>query len=144
MSLDFRLNNIKDFQTVCWEWRTPGVEKDGKKLNPLTEGLIWSTMAIGLGEITEKNIDEWMARLAITDKLFGTMSVKWDGEKKIEMPYTREELVMHIGLTTNVTNEKRPSWLKRTTTRFMEETDYKLQRAARQRAEEEAKKAEAA
>lgn len=125
MSLNFKLDKIKDYKTLCWV----RLDADGEKLNPVTDGLIWSTMSIGLGEITEKNINEWLVRLQFSDKLFGTLLIKaGENGERVERPITREELVAHIGLRTNVTNETRAKWMKRMTERFMSDAEYALRK----------------
>lgn len=117
MSLNFKLDKIKNYETVT---------RKGDELNPVTNALIWSTMSVGLGSITEKNLQEWLVRLAFSDKLFGTM-LKKDGEDR---PFTRDELVAHIGLSCNVCDESRVKWTKRMTEHFMREAEYKLKKAA--------------
>ena len=110
MSLNFKLDKIKNYTEVCHK---------GEELHPVTNGLIWSTMTVGLGEITAKNIDEWLIRLALADKLFGTMMFVGSGPNERQpRPFTREELVAHIGLTTNVSNETRNQFTKRQTEHF--------------------------
>jgi len=119
MSLNFRFEKIKNWETVT---------KDGDRMSVVTESLIWSTMGVGLGKITEENVDEWMIRLAFLDKLMGPMMVR-DGEPR---PFTREELVAHIGLYTNVTNEVRTRWAKRVMENYFKEEEYRMKRAMEQ------------
>lgn len=115
MSLNYDLTSIKDHESVCFI---------GGNLNTVTEGIIFSSMTVGLGEITPKNVDEWMIRLTMADKLFGTI-LKLDGQQR---SLTRQEIEAHIGLKTNVRNEKRPSWSKRMTEQFFREEEYKITR----------------
>src|SRR5581483_2508285 len=98
MSLTWNIEKVKDYDTVCW------IEGE---LNPITNTLIWATMSVKLGEITEKNAAEFYARLAITEKITGPSVVK-DGE-----PYyiTPEDVEAHIGLYCNVINESRTKFL---------------------------------
>ena len=117
MPLTFKLDKIKNYETVT---------RTGTELNPVTNALIWSTMSVGLGSITEKNLNEWIVRLEFSDKLFGTM-LKKDGEDR---PFTREELVAHIGLSCNVVDETRVKWTKRMTEHFMREAEYKMKKVA--------------
>lgn len=114
MSLNFRLTNVKDWETVCY--------KDDR-MNVVTEGLIWATMSVGLGEIKANNIDEWLLRLSLSDKLFGTQLFT---AKREQRPFTREELEQHIGLTTNATNETRLQFQKRVVNSFLEEKKREL------------------
>ena len=79
-------------------------------LNPMTSGLVWSMMSVGLGVISEKNVGEFIFRLRLTDKLFGTML----SNDKGPMPISDDEVRAHIGLSTNVSDESRTTWVKRT------------------------------
>lgn len=54
MSLDWNLSKIKNNKEVCWK---NGIMKAE------THELIYSTIAVGIGEITEKNWREFLARL---------------------------------------------------------------------------------
>ena len=94
MSLDWKIDKIEDYQTVCWH--------DGK-LNPLTHKLIWETMVTGLDEITKDNLEEWLFRLAVTYRVYGS-----DGDK-----ITREDLEQHIGLRTNASRMTHAKFMKR-------------------------------
>lgn len=69
----------------------------------ITNGLIWSTMALDMGEIDAKG--EFATRLAIYYRLFP------DGEVKI----TTAQVQAHVGLRCNVTTRTRGQWLKRMT-----------------------------
>lgn len=53
MSLNWSFSRVKNWQDVCFE----GPE-DNRTMKKDTECLIFSTMAVGLGEITKKNIKE--------------------------------------------------------------------------------------
>ena len=67
---------------------------------PVTEGLIFVTMAVGLNEITLKNIDEWAIRL----RLYAAVNPN----------AARLEAGLHarIGLHTNASRMTRPQFLK--------------------------------
>lgn len=115
MSLDFKLSDIADYETVCW------IEDDqeGKRMNPVTEGLIFATMAIGIGEITKTNVEEFYGRLMVYERLRGAMlrvpNPVEDAEPAfIDRPFTFDEVVAHIGLRTNVfPKEPMGRWTKR-------------------------------
>jgi hypothetical protein len=101
MALTFDLMNIENY-------RETGYDRDGN-LRPLTELLIFTTISAGLGEITEKNVEEFYARMVVIHKLHDIGIVE-DG---IERMITPEEVRNHIGLTTNVGNETRAQWVRR-------------------------------
>jgi hypothetical protein len=108
MALTYDLKKIAGHESLCWV---------GEKMNPVTEGLIYSTMSVGLGSITAANVDEWMARLDYSDRLFGTM-LKTGTESR---PFTRAEVEAHVGLVVNVSDEKRKGWASRLTDSFFRE-----------------------
>lgn len=99
MSLDFRLKNIKDWESVCY---FTDEETGQQKLNPVTQILTFCALAIGLQEITENNIDEWEVRLEILSQIGNYMGVMPDdaGVLKDWNP-GRAELEQHLGLWTN-------------------------------------------
>lgn len=92
MSLDFRLDEIVGYRTLCW--------RDDKTMNPVTENLIWATMNVGIGHIRADNVNEFFMRLQITEFVYG---------KSVYNPNTNESLLTleaitaHIGLSTNAT-----------------------------------------
>lgn len=98
MSLDFDLGGIKNYKELCWT----DAETGGKRLAGLTHTLVWDTMVIGLNEVTEKNIDEWMYRLHIMDRAY---------PRGFEI--TRQDLVNHIGLRTNTSTLTRAAFKKK-------------------------------
>lgn len=108
MSLNWELKDIADWQSVC---RTP----EGR-LAPVTEALIWTTMAVGIGDLSEKNAGEFYARMKLLRALDGGIGVYDEtGERAI----TADEVRAHIGLWTNATTEKRDAWVKHVTARQM-------------------------
>ena len=104
MSLNWDLTNIKNAKELCW------VESDeeGKvELNPITDALIWATMFVGIGRITEKTVDEFTMRLMEWEKLMGGILLNPEG--KSCMP-NYMDVLFHVGLSTNVTEMKPAKW----------------------------------
>lgn len=102
MSLNWSIENVKDNQELI----------DDANESAITESLIWLTMAVGIGEITEDTVDEFVNRATIVQALHGAYMFK--GAE----PYyiTRDHIVRRIGLHTNVGGpEPRTKWLKRWT-----------------------------
>lgn len=96
MSLDFNVTRIPNHEKVtteirdgreCWHW--------------LTESLVFHCLGNDMQEITEKNLDEFMIRMRIRERVFGCS------------PLTREQVASHIGLSTNVSNKTRSQFLKK-------------------------------
>jgi len=100
MSLDWDLRNIADSGTVCWS--------EGK-MNVVTECLIWSTLIVGMGEITNENWKEFLIRLRIYDNLFGSFLYRKGEASKV----TVQEMISHIGLKTNVPYERPGPWARK-------------------------------
>lgn len=103
MALNFDVSKIKDYQRVTTD------PANKSKWHPVTDALIWKTMSVDLGSITEKNIDEWEYRLKVL-RLMDGPEFEHHGKK---VCLTREDLEMHIGLVTNVTTKSRKQWLAR-------------------------------
>lgn len=85
-------------------------DKNNGDVAPVTKTLIFATLSVGLGKISNKNIDEFYARLIIVNKLDGIGAILTpDGERMV----TEQEVIDHIGLFTNVSDETRPAWARR-------------------------------
>jgi hypothetical protein len=106
MRLIWDLSNIKNYESVCW---VDGDEGD-IRLNPVTETLIYATLSVGLGSITEKNLDEFVGRFRVMERLQGPFMRNGDGS---DSRLTDDELAAHVGLVTNVSNETRAAWARR-------------------------------
>jgi len=79
---------------------------DGTKkywaLNPITNMLIWATLEIGIGDITEKNYHEFWMRMAMCDGIHGFRVIEIQDGETTRRSITLEEVRQHIGLRTNV------------------------------------------
>lgn len=67
MSLNWNLTGIKNYEHLCWR-------EDGngeKTMNPVTHSLIFATMAVDMGEITEKNWKEFWTRIFAWERIHG-------------------------------------------------------------------------
>lgn len=136
MSLDYDLTRIKDREV-----NFPPDEQG--KMNDALHVLIWNTMAIDIGEITESNVDEVWYRTDMWQRLVGPQFTHWvpaehpyvlvinsDGSASIDMPnltdpgewqpflLTKEDIVNAIGLKTNVAMSTRHQFIKKVTGRF--------------------------
>lgn len=98
MALNWNLSKIANKDTVCFSDHGDGESR----LNGLTHNLIWATIAVDLGEITAKNVDEWQFRLNCIALVYGDAS--W-------AEITSEDIAKHIGLSTNVSNRTRKQFM---------------------------------
>jgi hypothetical protein len=109
MSLNFYFDQIENYENVVWIKTPTEEDPEATTMNPVTNALIWATLTVGIGKITDKNVDEFAARLRIMEKIDGYYLVQ-DGEGR---GITDEEFIAHIGLYTNVGNETRAQWASR-------------------------------
>lgn len=122
MSLNWKIDKIKDYKTKCWIKYSPGGKE---QLNPVTEVLIWACMAVDLTGITEQNCIEFYTRLSVYEDTFGAFlhSVEGEGDKPVKQPITLQDVRDHIGLSTNVSNKSRAFFKKKVADRLMWEKD---------------------
>lgn len=118
MALTWDLGSIKDRNKLCWV-KSGKFDEDGKelvRLNPVTETLIWATMNIGIGRITQINAPKFYRRMFIWGKVFDPYSITILGkfpEPSVEKPITFQQVKDHIGLSTNAGNETDAEWKRR-------------------------------
>lgn len=93
MGLNWDITDCDDECTSDEEW-------------PTTNAIILPTMQVGLGTITEKNVDEFFIRLHVIEAIFGPM-VSRNGEPT-RISY--EDVRHRIGLRVNVTDETKAKW----------------------------------
>jgi len=92
MSLDWDISNCKNYEEI-----TMNQEVEGDK----TEQIVWSSLVIKLGDITEDNWYEWYARYAI-----------WNRVLCFDNDMEPADFHRRIGMTTNVfPAESRSKWL---------------------------------
>ena len=130
MSLNWKLTDIKNHETVCWykiedpemaesirkngtrgffapAWHTSGDNDDVYVMENVTNSLIWMMMGLGLkGTITEKNIDEAIVQIALYQQVYGAPLQVPNGEENGETTYkpyyiTEQDIRNHIGIYTN-------------------------------------------
>lgn len=109
MSLDYDILKIEHSNELCW------VENEGgyKSMNPITQTLIFKTMSVGMGEITQKNWREFYERIRFVQRLDGVRH-QADQDDDWRIVLTPTDVFQHIGLTTNVfPKERQAAWLKR-------------------------------
>lgn len=121
MSLNFDLREIpEDVRTIVAVEDDPqrGVKKGDRLMSPVTNLLIWSTMAVGIGVINDETAVEFHARLDLLAKLdlCRLEIAEYDEETGgwVNRRLTLEEVEAHKGLSTNVfPMESRASFVKR-------------------------------
>ena len=134
MSLDYETKNIKNYKDL-WVPSTKG----RVKLNQLTEVLIFSTMTIGMGSITEDNWKEFYSRCVILETgcyknqiPVDTLEPVWKWE--IVSP---EDIYRHIGLVTNAPKMTKAQFAKHAYECRRDELYYKAERYVKKYVDEE-------
>lgn len=98
MGFSWDLTGIENYEEVCW-----GPGPDGE-INPITKGLIWRAMTVGLPTITVTNYQKWFQRSVIVSAALGSKAFdEFDEEtqKFTNRDYTLAEIKAHIGLVTS-------------------------------------------
>lgn len=126
MSLDYQLKEIKNFEQLCFYMGPDDENPKGpqiKKMNPITYALIWITIPIQCGVITEKNYEQVFKRIYLNEQIFGAFNRR-HGKKKgeiIDVPITLKDVQDHIGLRTNVPCDSEAVFRKYVTNRIFDE-----------------------
>ena len=110
MSLNWDITKVEDSKDLC--------HNDDGSLSVVTEALIFITIPIEIGEITEKNYEEFWARVRLVELTCGPMCSFPDGPRLL----TLENVRSHIGLHTNAGPEiTRKKWLSGYMSRTMDD-----------------------
>ena len=128
--LEWSLFNIARFKNNRSDYYTPVVNKKGQKIfdiNPITKYLVYQSMVIGLDEITQSNVDEWLIRLNFLNRLYGSSLMTRDDKNAVK-PYriTFEDLEKHIGLKTNSHRFTRKKLVSNCVSGMMKDITYQV------------------
>lgn len=105
--------------TKCLPSATPQTQEE----SDIRHALIWATIGLDLGSITEKNLDEWVFRLFHQKRLgLDYINLGTDSPAEVEQ-YVRR----WIGLHCNVTTLSRKKWLARVSEIMEKRTVEQLQ-----------------
>jgi hypothetical protein len=135
MPLNINTQNVKDGDTLCYftpEQDDPeqGLVAGETYMRGLTKTIGFVAMVIALGEITEKNLPEWVARLAIYQQAFGPCLRGPDGKSYC---ITEADLRAHVGLRLNIAPESRAAFMKNIARCLEEEGRRLMERSAEER-----------
>jgi len=138
MSLDWGVGKVENWETVCYQqkgiedfeseaamrtevadgnWYYPKDPETGKKdktrverLHPITHDLIWASIPLKIGCISEENLGEFYLRYTLWQKLIGPTMHKRDPKtgEWVPLAATLDQIRAHIGMHTNVRTE---SWV---------------------------------
>ena len=108
MSLNFDLTKISDFKKKCYTGPS-----DNLRIDPITEGLIFASMYIGIDEITPKNAEKFFRRLSAYEWIHGsTLTVRDKRCSTGNRPYlySFDDVLSHTGLSTNASTMSDAKW----------------------------------
>lgn len=91
MSLTWDVSRCEDYRSLTTDAEAP-----------ITEALIFATMAIGMGELTETNFDKFATRLNVWAEVAGPLVTEATDDGLRPVPITVADLRRRIGLRTNV------------------------------------------
>jgi hypothetical protein len=81
---------------------------------PITNAIIWYTIGVDLGEITEKNIGEFYARIKLWEAVQGATIKNYIGNSKTDDTYLSfEDVHKRIGLVSNVSDISRTKFINK-------------------------------
>lgn len=140
MALCWDIRKIKQQDSVCWQ---PADEDGEQRMTARCEILIWATMALDLGSLTAKNVDEWLVRFRMYEQAFGPLGkiTEPDAEGKLATtPWrpTRQELERFVGLSTNVATKSRAAFRTRMAKNIETDAVRAVKRADREATGEQA------
>lgn len=82
----------------------------GEQWHPVTDAIVWRLMAVGIASITEENYEKVYFRVRTYEHLTGSaMAYEREGELR-RCPLTRQDIINHIGLSTNVSTLTDAKW----------------------------------
>lgn len=117
MSLNYNLSNVKyyqeDFSKLYVKYTQFGSEYED--LNQEAKGMVFATVTVGIGTITNSNASEFYARYKFLEKIDETCLYSYLGESgDWEDQFITADIVnKYIGLSTNVCFESNTLWLDR-------------------------------
>jgi hypothetical protein len=125
MSLNWDITHIKDHSNLCWLPNPTKEDPGAVRLNPTTDALIWATMSVDIGDLSEKNLDEFTYRVFFYERAFQSF-LNQGGDPLF---LTAEEIKAHVGLRTNVSFETRSKWETRMKSAWLREAQASARRA---------------
>lgn len=116
MSLNYSFGNVKHYQSnfdsLYVKYSQFGSEYED--LNPEAKSIVFATMSVGIGTITNANASEFYGRMKFLEKVDDLYLYSYVDESTntIEYQYVTTEIInKYIGLSTNVTFESTTFWL---------------------------------
>lgn len=110
MSLDFDISEVENHEEVkvCHEWADENTTEEQIRESWKTQAIVFLTMAIGMGSITESNHREFATRIIMWEDV-NSSYLRLGGEA---YRLTYQDVHRRIGLFTNVTEKTKAQFAK--------------------------------
>jgi hypothetical protein len=130
MALTYDLSKVEDKDTLCFVG-----EGEDRKMLPETQSVIFMCIAVGIENITKKNVDEFCIRARLIQAISGPwMRAEHPDGVIEEYPLGQEAICNHVGLKTNASPLTSREFYKKLETMALDE----LRRARKASKEKEA------
>jgi hypothetical protein len=117
MALHWNIEKCKDVEEIKKE------EEWG-----ITNSLIWATISVAMGSITESNWKEFLFRVKVLEKLSGPFMIKHGEGNVVPVYFTPEMVKKRIGLYTNVSTDTRAAWIRGTVKNCFQSIEREINR----------------
>lgn len=117
MSLNFDFSKTEFLREHGTIWSEHTDQWGSKALLPDVAALVWGGMAIGMGTVTKTNIEVWVGRISLYESVYGPIVHEWrlGHPKEGKSAFDIDTLVKCVGMSLNVANESRATFLKNLT-----------------------------
>ena len=88
----------------------PEYAGQGAQWHPVTNALVWRMMAVGIASITEDNYEKLYLRIRTYEHIEDISMAFERNDEVYKCPITRQDVINHIGLTTNVSTLTDAKW----------------------------------
>jgi hypothetical protein len=113
MSLDWNVSAVPNHKTRCFVPDTAPRREGKHRLADDTNALIWGAIALDLGSIKKKNVDEWLFRIDFCRSIDRRWIEQFEGDNVVGYYPSLDAIEDHIGLTTNVITLTRLQWVRK-------------------------------
>lgn len=109
--LNAHFEDIRDYERRCW---TTDAKTGERKMNGTLDTLCQLSYPVGLYELTDNNLHQWVERLRMLEALHGPARNYFDKDKGEFVPvrWTVEDIAEWIGLRVNVAPVTDAQWWK--------------------------------
>lgn len=127
MSLNVDWRNIKDYEEDGFIWRKiPGT--DQLESTPMATTFAFLTMIVGIPEISDKTLNEFVLRVTAWEAAKGTCLVAKEAEGGGPRPITRADVLRFKGLRSNASSLTRAQFKRKLADSIFEELERRLRR----------------